>query len=488
MDTSTVGIKIFKMMVLLGVITLFGANIVIAGTYYVSNSGSASWASAISTNTPCSVATSFANAKAGDTVYFRGGTYNVPAKNSGSTYVGYYNPSNSGTGNADSNRIIFKAYPSETPIFNGTAGGSGDVAEFATIFGTCDKDYITFDGFTFQSDGGTKMARVIFWANTGTSDYITIKNCTLNGGSTIISSTDNREGLRVEDATNVVIQNCKIYNYLQTNNNHNTSGLKFYHDSNITIENCEIYNCSTGIFYKSAVDTAITRYNYIHNCNEGIDTTPWESGYDMPNHSYYHNVIANCTYTGLHIYMQGNGTANNLIIYNNTIYSTVTNVESYGIFVGISGGWTASNSQRFYNNIIQGAKYKVTFCPGVISECDYNQYGSSGLFNIRANYTAGTRTNTSLSSWQTSTEVSGGSHPDTHGLASNPVFLNSSGSYSQLADFKLSSRSPCKSTGKSGGDMGANIDLVGVSISPSQPTGDTTAPTTPIGVSISIIQ
>ena len=162
-----------------------------AATYYVSNSGSAAWAQCTNINTPCAVQTAFNNAVAGDIVYFRGGTYNVPAKNFGSTYHCYYEPANSGT---SGNPITFAAYSGETPIFNGTAGGSGDGSDYATIFGTFGRSYIVFDGFKLQADNGTKMARIHIGSDDSNviSSYITIKNCSINGGSTQIATQDNR--------------------------------------------------------------------------------------------------------------------------------------------------------------------------------------------------------------------------------------------------------------------------------------------------------
>jgi len=481
-------VKILWLTLIVIIFSMTCHGILYAASYYVAPNGAATWQQATNINTPCSTVTAMANAVAGDVVNFRGGTYAVPAKTIGNTYSGYYNPSNSGTGNLDSQRIIFKAYPGETPIFNGTAGGSADVPDFATIFGTKGKDYITFDGFTFQSDNGIKMARVIIYADTGTSDYITVRNCKFNGGTTVLASTDNREGLRVEKATNILIQGCVFYNYRQSSNWHNTSGLKFYHDDNITIENCVIYNCSAGIYYKSAVNTAVTRYNYIYNCYQGIETTSWATGYDMPNHSYYHNVISKCSYAGMHIYIEDNGRVDNLNIYNNTIYSPTTSGEVYGIFVGAAGNWTASNSQKFNNNIIVGSVYKTTFCVGPIMECDYNQYGISGSFNIRVNYGGGSRTYSSLTNWKNSTELNGGNHPDPHGLASDPKFLNTSGSYSQLEDFELANDSPSKGSGINGSDMGANISLVGNTVNTSTPPQDTTRPASPTGVNVIIVQ
>lgn len=147
---------------LLTVCAFVSTAFVVASIHYVSPTGSATWANSTALSAPCSTGVAFANANAGDTVYFRGGTYNVPAKNFSDSYHGYYEPTNSGTANAP---IVFMAYPGEAPVFNGTSGGTGDIDgqgqyTFATIFGTNDKSYIIFDGFTFQANKGTMKARI----------------------------------------------------------------------------------------------------------------------------------------------------------------------------------------------------------------------------------------------------------------------------------------------------------------------------------------
>ena len=62
--------------------------------------------------TPCTVQTAMANAQAGDTVYFRGGTYQT-GQSSG--YHGVLEPVHSGEKN---NPITFRTYPEEVPVFN----------------------------------------------------------------------------------------------------------------------------------------------------------------------------------------------------------------------------------------------------------------------------------------------------------------------------------------------------------------------------------
>lgn len=434
-----------------------------AGTYYVSPTGSATWTSATNISTPCSVSTAFANARSGDIVLFRGGTYSVPAKNTSDTYHGYYEPANSGTGDADVNRIIFKAYTGEIPLFNGTAGGTGDSRYYATIFGTNGKDYITFDGFTFQSDSGTKLPRIYIGHDDSVdlSVGVKVKNCIFNGGSNLTNAQpagENLEAIRIEHADNTNIQGCIIYSIQDQTNNENVSGIKIYFSTNVAIKNCEIYDCRRGIYVKNNVHTVDISYNYVHNCIDGIYANP-DGGADiMPNMSIYQNLVTRCN-NSIQIYAVATNTVDNLSIYNNTIYSSSTS-GTYGIYVG-GVCQQVSNNVVIYNNIVQGSQYKLVIPPSVISEIDYNQYGSSGPFLIKSRYYCPTIDYTTLDSWKASSIVSGSQHPDLNGLASDPLFVNTSGRLITIADFALQSTSPSKGTGKGGVDMGANISRVG---------------------------
>lgn len=479
MNTNMKGGKIFGMIMLLGAIILLGSNIVIAGTYYVSNNGSASWDSATNINTPCAVSTAFSNARAGDLVYFRGGTYNVPAKNFGNTYRGYYNPSNSGTGNADSQRIIFKAYTDEVPVFDGTAGGSADVPVYATIFGTDGADYITFDGFTFQADGGTKMARVVIGGQVR-SDYVILKNCVINGGTDPVPSadTDNREGLRIENAYNLVVQGCTIYNCDHAENVHNTSAIKTYDSAYITISNCEIYNCAVGVYYKRQTNYTETSYNFIHDCYEAVLDNPGSSYFSMNDHTYHNNLIINCDEFGLHISTSQYFNSTNYYVYNNTIYNCKKNIVD-----STSTEAASAINHRYYNNITVNGSVMEAGYVGDLQECDYNQYGANS-FRIYPNQTRGELYDgyvPSLAEWQASRRVTlGSSYPDVNGYASDPKFVNTSRNMNRISDFALANDSPCKGAGKEGVDIGANIARIGVGSG----NLDTQPPQPPVGVII----
>jgi hypothetical protein len=494
MNTSTISIKIFRMIVLLGAITLFGANIVIAGTYYVSNSGSATWASAANINTPCSVYTAFSNAQAGDVVYIRGGIYTLPPVNKGNAgFRGALEPVNSGTGDAENQRIIFRAYSKESPILNGTANGTSDRTYESTIIATLGKDYLTFDGLTFQSDGGTLIGR-LFVGNESSTDSgglsigTNILNCTFYGGSkAAVTGGDNAEGLRLQNTQTTLVQNCLFYNYLNSDGiNYNTSAIKTYHTTGTTVVNCEIFKSTIGLYWKQDSSSVIVRNNYIHNCYRGVYHA--NGPYPINNTIYNNNVFSNCSYIGLQIIVENGQSNTGATVYNNTFYSS-TNSGTYCFFFGTSGTSDRGVNNKYYNNIILGSQYKATFPypgPSSLIECDYNQYGNSGSFLIYANYGGSSRNYTSLTSWKASTEANG-SKPDVHSLASDPKFTNASGNYSLLTDFTLQTTSPCKGMGLGGGDIGANINLVGVS-SNLPPTQDITKPAAPTGVSIRIIQ
>jgi hypothetical protein len=453
-------------------------------THYVSSAGNASWANATNISTPASVSAAFANAVADNVVCFRGGTYAVPAKNGinylgnqADTYHGYYEPVNSGT---FGHPITFQAYPGETPIFNGTAiggeafGTNGAIGE--TIFGAFNQTYIVFDGFIFESDNGATMARTIIGSNDLCNSYVpisthvTVQNCTFNGGSNIHTGGDNAEGLRAECVSDLTVKNNIFYHYRESTDNHNTSAFKEYNIANLLMINNEFSGNTNAVYLKRACDTCAVAYNYIHDNYLGIFANAYNAGteFDHPNLSIYHNVLSKNSYNALDVYTDHGeiAYADNAKIFNNTIYNPTTNGGD--VMIDFRNGRNAS----MYNNIIYGGQTKLAigdYAYNSLTIVDYNQYGNLGNFAVQSNVygNAGTQFYTSLSSWQAA-NVGGGTpiHPDAHSLASNPLFSNTSGNFSQLADFNLQAGSPCKGKGQGGVDMGANISLVG-SASPS---------------------
>ena len=120
-----------------------------AGTYYVAANGSATWANCEETaatpgpksdNAACSFVTANQYAKAGDTVYYRGGSYTI-SRNA-------IDPANTGTAG---NRITFAAYGDEVVEFVNTSTSTSIYAvNLNSDYGTV-RSHITVKGIKFTN-------------------------------------------------------------------------------------------------------------------------------------------------------------------------------------------------------------------------------------------------------------------------------------------------------------------------------------------------
>jgi|GEM_PF-2514665 len=119
-----------------------------SNVHYVSQTGSASWSSCTNINTPCSLATSFANAVAGDTVYIRGGIYINPV---------YNTPPNSGSD------IIFQNYNGESVTFDAISN-----------WWQITSDHHIFDGINFTNVDTNTIGNVAILI---TGNYNQFRNC-----------------------------------------------------------------------------------------------------------------------------------------------------------------------------------------------------------------------------------------------------------------------------------------------------------------------
>ena len=436
-----------------------------AQTYYASPGASATWPLCSDINQPCSAVAAMANAVAGDTVYFRGGQYELYYDSSKPAsyywYRGILNPSNSGQ---PGNPITFMAYPNETPVMNAhTKNNENGAGAFGN---NGSKSYIVFDGFSVMADNGTKMARMLITGNeTSPSQRVVgnvVKNMTFNGGSAIVTSTDNQDGLRLENTTGSLIQNNKFFSYRQVTNSANTAAIKMYDNNQAVLENMEIYNSSAAIHLKDNTDDSIVRNNFLHGNFRSLLGQIVDIDSSSDNIAVYNNLIVNSPGSvGLGIGVLDlddlGATADEWTIYNNTIVNTRTAIG------GATGSW------KIWNNIIvtEGASssrrtYSM-YEGNTLAQSDHNQFGESiwmitqvyGIPGNNAIYT-------SLAAWQASGELEDSGNPGVGSLASDPMFINASGTLSELEDFKLAVGSPSIGTGRNGVDMGVNIDTVGV--------------------------
>jgi len=424
--------------------------------HYVSADGNASWAQSVNPANPCSPATAFAEAVAGDVVYFRGGTYEVGQSTTGWPWTFAWSPTNSG---APGSPITFRNYPGETPLVNGTVSGTNagtwtGFNESTCVFGALSRPYITFDGFTVRANNGAKMATVLLYD----SDYSVIQNCTFNGGTQLTGDGNNWEGLRVEDSSNFRLSNCTFYNYKSATNNHNTSGYKGYRNQYAVLENCEAYNCTDGLYLKGSHHDGTVRNNFVHNCHIGVLVTPDTVNMLTDRLTVSNNLLINFTGSGFSgEYSTYHG--DDWVVHHNTIYGTA----GAGISKDVN---TAGCGLTVHSNIVMAsAGVDVTGELTLnhndsLKAADHNQWGTS--FKLVMSRNSGHRDYTTLAAWQASTELEGGAHPGAGDLASDPLFVNGSGTLTQKADFALQAGSPCLGAGRDGTNMGCDVATVGV--------------------------
>lgn len=450
---------------------------VLAGTYYVSPGGSATWQNATNINTPCSPIIAMRNARAGDIVYFRGGTYILDVC-SPSGYNASLQPSNSGT---ELNPITFEAYPGETPILDTARVNSGWFTNYN--IGTGTQDYIIIRGFTCRAQGGLYGGAVYIGATSSTSigdgsNHCVLDGLTLYGGKSPVTISDNVELIRSNASSYITISNCTVYNLQHSSGNHNTSAMKFYNCSNFTITNNEVYDCTNGIYLKRDCQYFTLSNNYIHDVHVGVWVAAYNAGivWSCNNGILYNNVIAN-THGGFYGENDyAGGTINDWVVHNNTFYNPGYDQLSFG-------GGTRWN---IYNNIFfaSGAGYSFkTFRNGDnLASCDHNLWGDSRFYVGMHLYDTSKHYNT-LSAWQISRELSSGGNPGSGDIASNPLFVNLSGNMRQLDDFEVRVTSPCIRAGRNGSNIGADISFVGV-VNSRSITTDNEPPSIPTGIVI----
>jgi hypothetical protein len=97
-------------------------------------------------------------------------------------------------------------------------------------------------------------------------------------------------------------------------------------------------------------------------------------------------------------------------------------------------------------------------------EEDHNQWGPGAVraWKMTTSTQSGNRVYNGIAAWQASAELASGDSPGVGSLASDPLFVNGSGTLAEIADFALQAGSPCKGAGRGGADMGCDVSLVGV--------------------------
>lgn len=340
---------------------------VLAVEYYVSPSSvSTNWSAAQNIASPCTPQTAMANAMAGDTVYFRGGTYELgPSTFDGQSDPGYHStlePANSGT---VQNPIIFKAYPDEVPILNGHVAvkvmGVADAGTDNNHLVDNDVDFVAlgianWDIFrTTNKDGGAAVEsvaqhEVIFQGSSHNS------NVNLSAGDTYEIGQDNVSPIGVYRKEYVIIDGFKV----QADNGTNSARIIItnhsldFNASGLTVRNCEIDGGSRKIVHGDnregiRVERTVGAHVYntkVYNFNQmvnGHNTSAFKT-YDNDNLIFENNEAYNST-VGMYIKRRTSGA----IIRNNYIHDNYQGIITTSY---ISAEYSSERNISIYNNLI----------------------------------------------------------------------------------------------------------------------------------------
>ncbi len=310
---SHILVKPSKILPLLSIATALTGS-VHAADRYVSVNGIGSGAGTMAA--PWSAGYAISKAQPGDTIYFRGGVY--ANQWLAETTV-------SGREGAP---IVFKNYPGEKPIIDGTNCWKvmpNDGAMRGLITWT-NRAYVTFDGFEIRMIGTTNTSDVAAVLIRGTSHHIKITNCSIHDVFTTLAAPSGPQGT----ANGVAVLGTSA-----------TTSV-----NNIEISNCEIYNLKTGwtetIAFNGNVENFIIQNCKIHDSNNiGIDCIGYEgvafnggekdrarNGIIRNNEIYKIDSSKNPAYAGdrsaAGIYVDG---GRDILIERNTVYNCNLGVE-----------------------------------------------------------------------------------------------------------------------------------------------------------------
>jgi len=447
---------------------------IFAAEYYVApratqalneaDEGESAWATATDKLAPCSAGTAMVHAVAGDMVYFRGGIYELGQSNNNQSGAGVLYPRNSGM--SDTNRIVFSAYPEESPVLNTNVDGE----IISRAWGDRGQDYTTLRGFTISSTGETYCGSVGVGDN---SIGTIIENCAFLGSSIPGTNTDNISGVAFGGGSAYgIVRNCSFQDYRDSSDNHNTSAIKTYYAHYMTVTNCEFRNCTVAIYNKQDSDYNIYQNNFSYDCTEHVLVSVANTG-DSTDGIIRNNVMVDASYAAILLEQSNSNYTHNWVIANNTIYNSSPTPRCISINDG--------TGRYIYNNIIvaDAGECEIRYINGsTVNEEDHNLIYAPSL-SLRKD----DQYYTTLASWQSSGVLIDGGNPGSGDLDSNPQFNNSSDSFSHIQDFSLSESSPAKGGGRNGMDMGADISVVGISNLPSPQILDTT-PAAPVNLRI----
>jgi len=452
--------RLFGMALALGLSTLCAKDLYVApggsdAVTYEQNGLGSPWA------TP---GRAWAEAHAGDTVYFRGGTYVLTATVDTQT-MGFH-----GTA---AEPITFTSYPGEVATI--------DCAQVWVGFGI-QKNHNTIRNLHFINYA---VCFSIGYQVSG--DYTEILDCT---------GIANRQG-GADNVGFVVSRNREAHIRVQNNRiigpgkdlNPNTAGVLVFGCRQLKVLNNEFSDLPMGIFYKhpnlvaAQAETDIEfAFNYFTNCGNAIPTAACYAHI----HDNVSGVGGGSISSGLDGGLpEGTSFGDYCIIEHNTIYAPALLVEgSPGIGFSYSERGYDANGQPYdpfrgathnqiRNNILMANHRAHAYGPprdingnpianyDYANSYDYNMYHGRSYANgigHPSNYAIAVQDGvsyTTLAAWRAK---NGG---DQHSIAANPIFVEGE-TPSTIAGFALAAGSPGKNAAADGRDMGADVTKVGI--------------------------
>lgn len=369
---------------------------------------------------------------AGDTVYFRGGTYTGQVR----IYV-------SGT---SGNPITWRNYPGESPIMQPTQ---------AEAFYPIESSWLVFDGFEILRTDGKWEYMIML-----SSPQQTIRNCTFHGGrddmlKILTSSSDvliedctfydfHHNAIDCTGADDVIIRRCTFYQAYGTYNEYGMVLLKG------NTKRAEVYHCTfIGPGYDEYYGAALIF--------GGIMMDSQAAGFECEDSTAHDNLFYDLTGPAIAFWE-----ANNCAAYNNTFVRTGTNstamVEVLGnlhhFYTGAQVGDPAlhddSQNITLQNNIFYDGDASNTLLY-IAPECDNNIVTDYNIWwpaEGSANRFHSGYTDYTWAGYQTATSQGANS------LIADPLFVDAAND-----DYHLTSGSPPIDAGTDPGTSWTDLDL-----------------------------
>jgi hypothetical protein len=313
-------------------------------TYYVAKNGSNSNPGTLSQ--PWLTIQKAANTiVAGDTVYVRSGVYNEYV------YIGTSPPYTGKSGTA-TNPIVYKAYPGEYPIIDGTGLSNTGGYSLITVYNV---SYCTIEGFELRNSSKHGI-----WAF-GTYSNLTLRRMKIH--DTQIS------GIYIEKGSNLLVDGCEVYN---TNSIPVEEQVSLMGVTGFEIKDSIFHNSGkTALDFKQGCINGLVHNNEIYGNNDTTSGIYLDAGYgdrDTDNIKIYNNKIHDLIASAITI---GSETSphhavTNVDIYNNLIYNNYT---GFAVWPNPFTRTFRIINNTFYNNGSEIAVYGSDANAGVNLNC-----------------------------------------------------------------------------------------------------------------------